>query len=448
MNNMSDFHISFTVLNQEYYDSIEKSLKAIQKESCKITIISEKAINTEFDNFVLNEFFINYPDEVKDLNPKIWKNKKLFQADPRYINKDKKINQALQQNYINACRKYFSINKVDVMFSGAAGYLIWTIPHTVALEFGVLSYKLLQTEYLNPYLKGKRIWFSTNLFWDLKVNESSNFNYDNQKIKEHISDLKHSMLVDDFNWAKKALELRKNYSPNSIYLVIKRFLKIIFKNDYLSKFAISSFVNTYLNLRHYIKNTEIDFNYILYPLNQPNDEQLLVRAPNFQNNITNIKMLADCIPKNIKLIVKEHPVNPGMIKSKDIKLLKNTFSNLYFVDPNIPIRPLIKKSSGIFTINSTSGIEALICGKKIIVMGNSYYKYNNMAIKPKSKENLKQAIEELLSDFKIDHNSTEEMLKTLLNQTYPEPCIYEIKNSETFLEDALISKINILKNSK
>ena len=42
MNNMSDFHISFTVLNQEYYDSIEKSLKAIQKESCKITIILKR----------------------------------------------------------------------------------------------------------------------------------------------------------------------------------------------------------------------------------------------------------------------------------------------------------------------------------------------------------------------------------------------------------------------
>ena len=63
-------------------------------------------------------------------------------------------------------------------------------------------------------------------------------------------------------------------------------------------------MNTYLNLRHYIKNNEIDFDYILYPLNQPNDEQLLVRAPNFQNNITNIKMLAECMPKNIKLIVK------------------------------------------------------------------------------------------------------------------------------------------------
>ena len=196
-------------------------------------------------------------------------NKKLFQADPRYVNKDKKINQ-LQQNYINACRKYFSINKVDVMFS-ERGYLIWTIPHTVALEFGVLSYKLLQTEYLNPYLKGNEFGF-LQIYSNLKVNESSNFNYDNQKLRS-IFDL-NPMLVDDFNWAKKLLNSGK-ILPNSIYLIIKRFLKIIFKNDYLSKFALSSFVNTYLNLRHYIKNTEIDL-IILYPLNQPNDEQLLL----------------------------------------------------------------------------------------------------------------------------------------------------------------------------
>ena len=42
MNKMPDFHISFTVLNQEYYDSIEKSLKAIQKESCKIKLFLKR----------------------------------------------------------------------------------------------------------------------------------------------------------------------------------------------------------------------------------------------------------------------------------------------------------------------------------------------------------------------------------------------------------------------
>ena len=69
------------------------------------------------------------------------------------------------------------------------------------------------------------------------------------------------------------------------------------------------------------------------------------------------------------------PVERNFLEIKD---LKNEFSNIDFVSPSLPIRPLIKKSLGLFTINSTSGIEALITGKKIVVMGNSYYKYNPM----------------------------------------------------------------------
>ena len=445
---MSKFCVSFTVLNQEYYNSIERSLKELSKQDCKITIISEEKIDTPFKNFVLKNLFINSPPSNDNLDLKIWKNNNLYKADPRYVNKNKKITKKLQQNYIYACRKYFEQNKVDVMFSGAAGYLIWTIPHTVALEFNILSYKLLQTEYLNPYLKGKRIWFSSNLFWDLKINQEYQFNYDQSKIEKHIKDLKHSMLVDDFNWAKKAIELRKNYSPNSIYLIIKRIIKIIIKNDHLSKFAIRSALNSYLNKRLYIDPKNVNYEYLLYPLNQPNDEQLLVRAPNFQNNIENIRMVAKNLPLNIRLIVKEHPVNPGMLKPSEIKDLKNEFSNIDFVSPSLPIRPLIKKSLGLFTINSTSGIEALITGKKIVVMGNSYYKYNPMAIKPKATSSLKSSISELKSISEHDYKSTDEMLKMLLNQTYPEPSIYEIDNNNSFFEDALISKINQLKRFK
>ena len=137
-----------------------------------------------------------------------------------------------------------------------------------------------------------------------------------------------------------------------------------------------------------------------------------------------------------------------MLKPSEIKDLKNEFSNIDFVSPSLPIRPLIKKSLGLFTINSTSGIEALITGKKIVVMGNSYYKYNPMAIKPKATNSLKSSITELKSISEHDYKSTDEMLKMLLNQTYPEPSIYEIDNNNSFFEDALISKINQLKRFK
>ena len=67
-------------------------------------------------------------------------------------------------------------------------------------------------------------------------------------------------------------------------------------------------------------------------------------------------------------------------------------------------------------------------------MGNSYYKYNPMAIKPKATNSLKSSITELKSISEDDYKSTDEMLKMLLNQTYPEPSIYEIDNSNSFLK--------------
>ena len=71
-----------------------------------------------------------------------------------------------------------------------------------------------------------------------------------------------------------------------------------------------------------------------------------------------------------------------------------------------------------------------------------------MAIKPKATNSLKSSISELKSISEHDYKSTDEMLKMLLNQTYPEPSIYEIDNKDSFLEDALISKINHLKRFK
>ena len=56
-----------------------------------------------------------------------------------------------------------------------------------------------------------------------------------------------------------------------------------------------------------------------------------------------------------------------------------------------------------------------------------------MAIKPKATNSLKSSITELKS-IEDDYKSTDEMLKILLNQTYPEPSIYEIDNSNSFLK--------------
>ena len=51
---------------------------------------------------------------------------------------------------------------------GAASYIYWTVPHLVALEMNILSYKILFNDYINPFFKGVEYGFVLTRFGILK----------------------------------------------------------------------------------------------------------------------------------------------------------------------------------------------------------------------------------------------------------------------------------------
>ena len=430
---MSEFKLAFCVRDQKYADIIDGYLKNLDLNGIEVFFISEENISCNFNNLVIKNYIDYENNEVLMLNENIWKNKNIYKADPRCINGDKKIDQDFQNLYIKACRKIFNQHAFDLIFSGAAGRMIWTIPHLVALENNLLAYKIQQMDYLNPKFEGVRLWFCTDIFWDIDLNVKYSFEWNKNDIDLQINDLKKSLIEENFNLASRALKSRENYTPKKINNILKAIIKVAFKNDYLSKLKLISLINSKRNKGLYKNPNTLKEKYIIYPLNQPHDEQLLVRAPKYLDTISNIKFIADNLPSNINLLVKEHPVNPGMISQKEIKKIINDYKNVYFVNPELPIRPLILQSQGLVTINSTAGIEALICDKKIVVLGESYYKHNSMAIKPKDKSELKNALLELVDNKNFETEATTQMLSTLLNQSYPEPNTYPSKLSDTNL---------------
>jgi len=135
-----------------------------------------------------------------------------------------------------------------------------------------------------------------------------------------------------------------------------------------------------------------------------------------------------------------------MISYKDIKEILSEFNNIVFVNPKLAIRPIILESKGLITVNSTAGIEALMCNKKIIVLGESYYKYNSMVYRPSSETELKNSLLKLISDTKYNFDDTRTMLKKLLNQSYPEPNSYPSKEKygDRVVGEAIRYKLNQL----
>ena len=458
MSSKKIFNIAIFVRDQKYYEQIEKYLQKTIAElnNISITFIAESEISTNYKFINLKEYTkkiqidINENDFYKSLDSQIWKNKKVYKADPRYVGKTKELSWIDQYKLISSCRQIFKEEKFDLVFMGAASYLFWIVPHLVALEMNVLAYKLLFFDYINPFFKGIRVWFCTDPFWNIRTNSKYDFNWDDNKINTHVSSLRKSLIEDDFNLDATAVALKESFTPTKIRNIVKNLLKLFFRGDYLSKLRLIATRESIKNKKIYTDFNKLPNNFLLFPLNMPYDEQLLLRAPGFEDNYENIKYILDNLPKNSNLVIKEHPVNPGMLENKLIKNLLKNYPNIFFISPTVPLRDILSKSLGLITINSTAGLESLLINKNILVLGMGYYKDLESVYKVDGVS-IKKVLEQMISGKNIIINEEIELLlERILNQTFPEPNNFPDKKSEAsrVMNEALHFKIKQITNFK
>lgn len=148
-------------------------------------------------------------------------------------------------------------------------------------------------------------------------------------------------------------------------------LKYLYASVYkksFNRFKIKSqpnMANIIFNNAFDIKNEE----YIFLPLQVSTDTQIKLNS-NY-NNIDAIRFaLHKANQMNIKLLVKIHPAEKEQVSINNIiqeqKITKFILTNINTID-------LIKNSTEVVVINSTVGLESLIYGKKVTVIGNALY---------------------------------------------------------------------------
>jgi capsular polysaccharide export protein len=109
--------------------------------------------------------------------------------------------------------------------------------------------------------------------------------------------------------------------------------------------------------------------YIFLPLQLTNDTQLLLNSS--INNYDAIKIAHDvALSMNVDLVVNIHPLEKDPDTLTMIDKLRKEYK-FYVVDSNT--MELIQKCIKVYTINSTTGLEAIICGKDVIFLGKSFY---------------------------------------------------------------------------
>ena len=139
--------------------------------------------------------------------------------------------------------------------------------------------------------------------------------------------------------------------------------------------------------------------FIFVPFQVDTDSQIIIFSP----WIKTMKQLFDAMLKavngsgELKLVFKEHP------SSKiDYAFLHNELPDEIGIFANeYSTQELIEQSEAVVTINSTVGIESLLYGKKVIVLGQAFFNIPGLVLSANGEKSLTECIR-LIPDFRLD----------------------------------------------
>lgn len=118
---------------------------------------------------------------------------------------------------------------------------------------------------------------------------------------------------------------------------------------------------------------ELPPRFLFFPLQVKQDSQLTVHSPLYGNRleeaILDLRAALPYVGPDMRLVVKLHPAD----------LTKSDYDPMVRACPDViwvaggDVRHILERSELVVTVNSTVGIEALMFGKPVVVIGNSPY---------------------------------------------------------------------------
>lgn len=116
-----------------------------------------------------------------------------------------------------------------------------------------------------------------------------------------------------------------------------------------------------------------DVNYYYYPMHLEPEAVVLYWGDGiYKNQVKLIENIAAQLPSGCYLYVKDHPHAGAYRDALDYQRIK-AVPNVRLLNPALSGKLIIKNAIGVFTINGTSGLEALFNNKQVYTLGNSYY---------------------------------------------------------------------------
>lgn len=112
--------------------------------------------------------------------------------------------------------------------------------------------------------------------------------------------------------------------------------------------------------------------FVFFPMHLEPEMALLLSAPFWCDQLSLIYNVAQSLPEDTELWVKDHPHGIGRRPLGEYRRIAG-IPNVRLIDPRVPSLELIKKCQGVVTISGTAALEAFVCGKPAITFGDVYF---------------------------------------------------------------------------
>ena len=231
------------------------------------------------------------------------------------------------------------------------------------------------------------------------------------KDKHHFKDMGFFKIINNENLKKIYYKIYYKYIKKQkqeyehIYNHIKRYIKM-----YINRKRTNKLYTKYLNSKE---------EYIYFPFHVQLDYSLTIRSLEYLNQLALVEYIAQILPNNIKLYIKEHPASIGGFDYYDIKKLLKKYDNIKLIYPTINSYDIINNALGIITINSKTGAEALVAGKEVIVLGNAFYKNFPNVHKVESIRELQKCIFDIINHKLKNNNNFNYLFNDIWKKSYP-----------------------------
>lgn len=215
---------------------------------------------------------------------------------------------------------------------------------------------------------------------------------------------------------RKLVLFSKNFIRKCIDLFDKSFPRVY---DYSPLDFIRHNLIFWFNSQVHTKFDQPDYSedYAFLALNSEPEITLLMQAPSFSDQAWVVRKVAESLPVNLKLYVKDHPTMTGYRNPKFYEEIRK-FPNIKLIDTKTDSIELIKNSKLVFTISGSAGFEALLFKKPSIIFGSVGYRLISLVRKCKTPEDLPYIVKDALENHRHDEEELIDFVSALLEDSF------------------------------